>query len=163
MTVLIRSNYIDYRTVLSTTIRITLKDNAVPVFHKSGSVPAHLVEKVRANLDRDEKLGVIRRLPQNTPTEWCARLVWATKPNGDLRRTIDLTGLNKASQRQMHMTTTPYEQASQVPENTVKTVMDACAQRRPEVSQFQHPVQHIPAPGRTTRLMHQRGRLHEEV
>ena len=51
-------------------VRITLKDDAIPVFQKSGSVPQHLEEKAKANLDRDEKLGVIRRLPPNQPTEW---------------------------------------------------------------------------------------------
>ena len=76
---------------------ITLKDGATPVFQKSRSVPAHLEEKAKENLNRDEKLGVIKKLDPNMPTEWCARLVWATKPNGDLRRTIDLTGLNKVS------------------------------------------------------------------
>ena len=106
-------------------VRITLKDGATPVFQKSGSVPAHMEEKAKENLDRDERLGVIKKLDPNTPTEWCARLVWATKPNGDLRRTIDLTGLNKASKRQLHMTTTPFQQASKVPEGTLKTVMDA--------------------------------------
>ena len=106
-------------------VRITLKKGATPVFQKSGAVPAHLEEKAKENLERDERLGVIKKLDPNTPTEWCARLVWATKPNGDLRRTIDLTGLNKASKRQLHMTTTPFQQASKIPEGTLKTVMDA--------------------------------------
>ena len=81
-------------------------------------------DRAKEILDRDVKLGVIKKLPANQATEWCARLVWTVKENGDLRRTIDLTGLNKASKRQIHMTTTPYEQASKIPENTLKTTME---------------------------------------
>ena len=60
-------------------------------------------EEIKAGLDRDVSLGVIEKLPVNTPTDWCARMVLVPKPNGNgVRRTIDFTALNKVSQRQLH-------------------------------------------------------------
>ena len=107
-------------------VRITVEDGAEPVFQKGKSVAIHLEKDVKASLDRDVNLGVIEKLPVNTPTEWCARMVITPKPNGaGIRRCVDFTGLNKVSKRQLHNCTTPFEQASKVPMNTLKTVMDA--------------------------------------
>ena len=38
----------------------------------------------------DVALGVLEKVPPNTPVTWCARLVIATKANGTPRRTVDL-------------------------------------------------------------------------
>ena len=37
-------------------------------------MPIHLEEDVKAILDRDISLGVIKKLPVNTQTKWCARI-----------------------------------------------------------------------------------------
>ena len=101
-------------------VQILLKERV-----KSSSVALHLKKKAKENLDRDQWLGVIRKLTLSTMTEQCAMLVWVTKPNGELRYTIDLVRLNNASKRQLNMTTMSFQQASKVPEVIFKTVMDA--------------------------------------
>ena len=42
-----------------------------------------LLPKVKAELERMEKLGVISKI--TTPTEWCAGMVVVPKPNGSVR------------------------------------------------------------------------------
>ena len=93
--------------------------------HTPITVPAHWDVKVKADLDRDVDLGVIEPVPLNTPVRWCARMVVARKHNGDPRRTVDLQPLNNACLRQTHHTAPPFQQASTVPHNTVKTCLDA--------------------------------------
>ena len=93
--------------------------------HKPVTVPAHWSTKVKNDLDRDVRLGVIEPVPLNTPVRWCARMVVTRKHNGDPRRTVDLQPLNNACLRQTHHTAPPFQQASTVPHNTVKTCLDA--------------------------------------
>ena len=45
--------------------------------------------------------GVISQVM--VPTTWCSGLVPASKPNGNVRLCVDLTQLNKAVQREIHL------------------------------------------------------------
>jgi hypothetical protein len=58
-------------------------------------VPLHWQEKVHKDLVRDVKLGVLEKLPTNTPTTWLSHMVVTAKSNGDPRRTVDYQPLNK--------------------------------------------------------------------
>ena len=60
-------------------VKIMIQEDANPVFEKGGTVPVHLEADVKAGLNRDVSLGVIEKLPVNTPTEWCARMVLVEK------------------------------------------------------------------------------------
>ena len=52
-------------------LRILIQEDAVPhAIHKPATVPVHWSEDVRQNLERDIALGVIERVPQNTPVTW---------------------------------------------------------------------------------------------
>jgi hypothetical protein len=55
-------------------------------------VPLPLMDKVKAELTRMEKLGVISRIDE--PTEWCAGMVVVPKSSGQVRICIDFTKLN---------------------------------------------------------------------
>ncbi|VDI44150.1 Hypothetical predicted protein [Mytilus galloprovincialis] len=57
-------------------------------------VPLPLMDKVKAELTRMEKLGVISKVDE--PTEWCAGMVVVPKSNGDVRICIDFTKLNES-------------------------------------------------------------------
>ena len=57
-------------------------------------VAVPLLPKVKAELERMEKLGVISKV--TTPTEWCAGMVVVPKPNGTVRICVDLTKLNQS-------------------------------------------------------------------
>ena len=90
----------------------------IPVAH-------HWKKQVKADIDRDVRLGIIEQVPQGTQTTWCSRMVVTPKSNGSPRRTVDLQRLNKATLRETHHTPTPFNIVSSVPPNKYKTVLDA--------------------------------------
>lgn len=107
-------------------LKIDIDPNATPVaVHTPIPVPVHWKDQVKAQLDRDVKLGVIEPVPWGEPTTWCSRMVTVAKGDGSPRRTIDLQPVNAASLRQTHHTPSPFHQAMSVPHNTLKTVVDA--------------------------------------
>ena len=56
--------------------------------------------KVKSELERMEKLGVIKRV--NVPTKWYTGMVVVPKPDGRLRICADLTKLNQSVQKKRH-------------------------------------------------------------
>ncbi|XP_066964375.1 uncharacterized protein [Macrobrachium rosenbergii] len=107
---------------------IHLREGATPhACHTPIPVPKHWEADVKAQLDEDVKLGVIREVPAGTATDWCARMVVVTKKNGKPRRTVDYQELNKNCKRETHHTCAPFEMVSSVPLRTYKTVVDAYA------------------------------------
>ena len=72
-------------------------------------------------MERDVALG---KVPLNTPTTWCARMVVVPKHDGSPRRTVNFKALNDASVRQTHHTKPPIMLAMEVPANTKKSVLD---------------------------------------
>ena len=88
-------------------------------------VPFHWKRQVKADLDRDVRLGIIERVPQGDVTEWCSRMVVTPKTNGKPRRTVDLQQLNKNTLREVHHTPSPINLVSQIPRGKRKTVLDA--------------------------------------
>ena len=105
---------------------ITFAREAKPsAVHTPIPVPHHWKKKVKEDLDRDVRLGIIEPVPAGTPTIWCSRMVVAPKKDGSPRRTVDLQKLNAATMRETHHTPSPFNQASIVPARTKKTVLDA--------------------------------------
>ena len=76
-------------------------------------------------VDRDCALRVLEQVPMGDTSQWCAATMIAAKKNGDPRRTIDFQRLNKACKRQTHAVEVPFHQASAVPPNTRRSVLDA--------------------------------------
>ena len=66
-------------------------------------------------IEKDVALGVLEKVPPNTPSTWCHRLVITRKRNGDPRRTVDLKTLNDVCVHQTHPTEPPLKQAMDVP------------------------------------------------
>ena len=107
-------------------IRIHVDPNAEPVgVRVAAKVPIHWEGQVKADLNRDEALGVIEKVPYGEPSKWCHRMVISPKHNGTLRRTIDLSPLNKHCVREVHGMKSPFELAKGIPPNTWRTVTDA--------------------------------------
>ena len=107
-------------------VKIHLQEGATPVAaHSPIPIPLHWRDQVKAGLDRDEALGVIERVPAGTPTTWCSRMVCVPKKDNSPRRTVNFQPLNRHSARYTHHTLSPFHQASMVPANTKKTVLDA--------------------------------------
>ena len=113
------------QTMTGAPVHIKFKEGARPrAVHTPIPVPYHWKKKVKADIDRDVRLGIIEPVPQGTPTEWCSRMVVAAKKDGTPRRTVDLQELNKATLRETHHTPSPFNLVSTIPPHTRKTVMD---------------------------------------
>lgn len=70
-------------------VKIVLKEGAEPyAVNVSRRVPLPLLPKVKAELSRMEKEGIIEKVTE--PTEWCTAMVPVLKPNGDVRICVDL-------------------------------------------------------------------------
>lgn len=107
-------------------LRILLKEGATPhAIHHPATIPIHWLDKVKQDWERDINLGVIERVPQNTPTTWCARMHIVGKKTGEPRRVVDLRNLNSATIRQTHHTEAPFSQATSIPPNTWRFSSDA--------------------------------------
>ena len=73
-------------------LKLRIDSDAEPVAHHSPiPVPVHWQDKVKADLDRDVRLGVIEPVPVGEPITWCHRMVVCSKKNGEPRRTVDLS------------------------------------------------------------------------
>jgi hypothetical protein len=107
-------------------LRLYVDPSAKPVAIRTPSqVPLHWKEAVKEGLERDCRLGVLEKVPENTPDTWCSRMVVTPKSDGSPRRVVDFQQVNKSCPRQTHHTETPWALVSSVPANTRKSVVDA--------------------------------------
>ncbi|KAK3108757.1 hypothetical protein FSP39_014959 [Pinctada imbricata] len=102
---------------------IKIDPDATPVVHPPRRVPLALKGKLRDELDRMEKLGVIKK--QTEPTPWVSSLVLATKPNGKLRVCIDPKDLNLAIKREHYPLKTVEEVVAEIHGAKIFTKLDA--------------------------------------
>ena len=71
-------------------------------------------------------MGIIEKVPANTPAVCCHRMVVTSKPGSTKpRRTVDMSSLKTASYRLTHPGAPPFLEAQNVPAGTFKTVTDA--------------------------------------
>ncbi len=71
-------------------MRLLIDTQATPTAHHSPiPVPLHWQDEVKADLDRDVRLGVLEPVPIGESVTWCHRMVICAKKNGKPRRTID--------------------------------------------------------------------------
>ena len=72
-------------------LQLYLDESVKPVAcHKVGNIPLHFVDQVKQDLDRDVGLGVLRKVPVNTPVDsFLSRMYIAMKNNGKPRRMVD--------------------------------------------------------------------------
>ena len=75
------------------TYHSTLDSNVKPVVHAPRRVPLEVVEKLKFELAKMEKDGVIEKVTK--PTAWVNSLVIREKPNGRLRYVLTLKTLMK--------------------------------------------------------------------
>ncbi|UYV61517.1 K02A2.6-like [Cordylochernes scorpioides] len=80
---------------------IKLKEGAKPFpIPVPRRVPLPLMPKLKEQLDAMVAQEVIE--PVDEPTEWCAPIVLAGKPNGKIRICVDLSRLNLSVERELH-------------------------------------------------------------
>ena len=93
--------------------------------HTPAVVPLHWEEKAKRIIKEDEMLGTLEKVPYGEPTVWCHRMVLVQKSDGSLRRTIDLSPLNRHCLRETHHVKPPFQQARGIPPHIWKSVTDA--------------------------------------
>ena len=107
-------------------LRLLVDPTVTPkAVHKPAQVPIHFVDEVKAGLEKDIRLGVLERVPENTPVTWCSRMCVVVKKNGSPRWMVDFKAVNNAAPRQTHPVIPLFQQAASVPTGTYKTCLDA--------------------------------------
>ena len=82
--------------------KLYLKEDAVPSCDAPRKVSVHLRPKIKAELQKMEQDGIIRKLDVNEHSDWCSSLVYVTKTDGSLRCCLDPKKLNQNLKRAPH-------------------------------------------------------------
>ena len=103
---------------------IHLKPDAAPhSLFAPRHIPLPLRPKVKDELERMEKLGIIAKIDQ--PTPWCAGMVVVPKKEGAIRICVDLKPLNENILREVHPLQKVDETLAQLSGATVFSKLDA--------------------------------------
>ena len=110
---------------VSPPLHLHIDPQATPIaVYTPSAVPRHWADDVKAGLNRDDRLGVIERVPVNEPVTWTSRMLVTTKLDGSPRRVIDFQSVNLHTPRQTHHTRSPWAIASSIPAGKYKSVLD---------------------------------------
>ena len=82
-----------------------------------------LLPKVKEELERMEKMGVISKVSE--PTDWCAGMVVVPKSNGKVRICVDLTKLNENVCHERHILPSVEQTLSQISGAKIFSKLDA--------------------------------------
>ena len=107
-------------------LKLFMDEKAKPVAcYTPAPVPIHWQDRVKADLDRDVRLGVLETVPVNDPVLYCSRMVVTSKANGEPRRTVDMQPQNANASRQTYPVESPFKLAEKIPTKTFRTVFDS--------------------------------------
>ena len=93
------------------------------VIHPPRKVPVALKDRVKTELERMQKIGVVEK--QESPTPWVNSMVTVIKPNKSVRICIDPRDLNKAIMREHYPMKTIEDVIVNIPEAKVFSKLDA--------------------------------------
>ena len=93
--------------------------------HLPVSIPFHWQEIVCKDLLRDETFSILEKVPHDEPSQRCHYVKITRKYDGTLRRTVDLSPLNKFHKREIFASKTPFHLACRIQGRTWKTVSNA--------------------------------------
>ena len=104
--------------------KMTVDHSVTPVVRPPRRIPAAMQDKVRKELDRMTKIGVIT--PVSEPTDWVSAMTATHKKNtDDIRLCIDPRDLNQAIKRPHHPTRTVEAVAAKMDGATFFSILDA--------------------------------------
>lgn len=103
---------------------VKLKEDAKPFsLYAPRNVPIPQLPKVQRELERMQKLGVIRKVSE--PTPWCAGMVVVPKRSGDIRICVDLKPLNESVLREVYPIPTVDDTLAQLTGAKIFSKLDA--------------------------------------
>ena len=71
-------------------LQLFVDPNVKPVaIHKAAIIPIHLKARVKADLDRDVRLGILEKVDVNSPVKWLSRMIVIMEKDGSPWRIID--------------------------------------------------------------------------
>ena len=97
--------------------------DVIPTQHACRKVPFPIRDKLKAQLDKMEQMGVIVKV--NEPTDWVHALVTTVKKDGSLRVCLDTRDLNKAIKREHFKLPSREEMMAQFSNAKVFSKLDA--------------------------------------
>ena len=103
--------------------KMKLNESVSPVIKPARKVPIAMEQKVKEELERMTRIGVIK--PESEPTEWVSHMVAAKKKSGEIRICIDPKDLNNALMRPHHPMKTIEDVASRMAGARVFSTLDA--------------------------------------
>lgn len=103
--------------------KIVISENSIPIVVPSRKVPFAVQDKLKLELDRMVKMGVITKVTE--PTDWVSPLVIIHKKNGALRICLDPGNLNSAIKRSHYTLPTFEEITSKLSGAKYFSVLDA--------------------------------------
>ena len=107
-------------------VRIRLKPDATPYnLSVARRVPLPMLEKVKEELLRMEKDGVVESVTE--PTEWCSPMVPVLKKSGKVRICVDLKKLNQMVMRERYVLPTLDEILPRLAGSSVFSTLDAAS------------------------------------
>ena len=109
--------------MLNGEFHLVVDKNATAVKLPVGKMPLSVELKVKAEIQRLAKLGIIK--PAGTPTNWISSMVMVLKGNDKIRLCIDPKPLNKALNRNHFPTPTIEDVLPELSKARIFTVADA--------------------------------------
>ncbi|CAI6376903.1 unnamed protein product [Macrosiphum euphorbiae] len=102
---------------------LELKSDAKPVTHAPRKFAISLLDQLKNELNKLEKMGIIKKV--NVPTEWVNSMVVIKKPNNELRICLDPQDLNKNLKRKHFPMATVEEIMGKMSEACIFSRLDA--------------------------------------
>ena len=102
---------------------IKMHKHACPRIHRPRRIPHMLKDKVKEQLKRMERMGIITKVKQ--PTKWVNPTVVEKKSNGDVRICLNPVNLNKSIQLEHYPLKTVQEVATSLGDAKIFTTLDS--------------------------------------
>jgi len=102
---------------------IKIDASVTPVVHPPRRIPNMLRDKVKAELDRMERMDILTKVEH--PTKWVSPIIVVKKPNVDVCICLDPVDLKKVVKREHHPLRTVQEEAATLAEVRVFSTLDA--------------------------------------
>ena len=101
-------------TIKEAEVKLDVDPNITPIVQPPRKVPHAMIQPLKEESSRMEKLGVIHKLDINKATDWCHNLVLVCKPSGKLRVCLDPRTINQALEFHIHNSCTFQDIASSI-------------------------------------------------
>ena len=83
--------------------KLNIDDKVIPIAQPQWRIPFHVKDKVKDAIEKLEKEGIIKRVPESQPTPWVYLVLVVTRSDGTVRLCVDMRMANQTIQRVHHL------------------------------------------------------------